>query len=83
MHKLSVRSFLAVLLVACLARMLFPTARTYFGSALQKLTGFDSSSALLIETMGNELSTEGIRDTIIYAFDYALDSKTYPVSSLK
>lgn len=83
MPKLSLRTFLVVLLVVCLARVLFPAARTYFGSALRKLTGLDLSSETLIETMGNDLSTEGIRDSIIYAFDFALDNKMYPVGGLK
>lgn len=82
MPKLSLRTFLVVLFVVCLARVLFPAARTYFGSA-RKLTGLDSASETLIETMGNDLSTEGIRGTIIYAFDFALDNKMYPVGGLK
>lgn len=83
MPKLSLRTFAAILLAVCLMRALFPSLKAPASAAFAKLTGIDRSSAGLIETLGSELSVEGLHNTIVYAFDYALGGEVYPVSGVK
>lgn len=55
MPKLSLRTFAAILLAACLMRALFPSLKAPVSAAFAKLTGIDRSPELLIETMGSDL----------------------------
>ncbi|MBP3539030.1 MAG: hypothetical protein J6J62_04210 [Oscillospiraceae bacterium] len=83
MPKLSLRTFAAILLAACLMRALFPSLKAPVSAAFAKLTGIDRSPELLIETMGSDLSTEGLHNTIVYAFDYAFGGEVYPAAGVK